>query len=67
LFSFLCIVLGAVALGAKGRIPGALLALSAIAGAFLGGTLVAVCMALAFIGGILAMIGTKTATAAAGT
>ena len=66
LFSFLCIVFGAVALGAKGRIPGTLLAVSAIAGAVLGGTAVAVCMALALIGGILAMIGTKKATAIAG-
>ena len=63
LFSFLCIVLGAVAMGAKGKVPGGLLALSAIAGAILGGTLVAVCMALALVGGILAMIGTKSATA----
>src|SRR5262245_7016642 len=66
LFSFLCIVFGAVALGAKGRIPGTLLAVSAIAGAVLGGTAVAVCMALALIGGSLAMIGTKKATAIAG-
>ena len=60
-FSFLTIVLGAVAMGAKGRVPGVLLILSAIAGAILGGTIVAIFMALAFIGGILAIIGPKEA------
>lgn len=58
-FSFLTIVLGAVAMGAKGKIPGILLIISAIAGAILGGTFVAVFMALALIGGIIATIGTK--------
>ncbi len=59
LFSFLVIVLGAIAIGAKSRLPGALLTLSAIAGAILGGTLVAVFMALAFVGGLVAMVGTR--------
>jgi hypothetical protein len=59
LFSFLVIILGAVAMGAKSKTPGALLTLSAIFGAVLGGTLVAIFMLLAFVGGILAMIGTK--------
>lgn len=58
-FSFLTIVLGAVAMGAKGRIPGVLLILCAIGGAILGGTLVAVFMALAAIGGILAVVGRR--------
>ncbi len=58
-FSFLTIVLGAVAMGAKGKMPGVLLMMCAIAGAVLGGTLVAVCMVLALIGGLLATIGTK--------
>ena len=58
LFSFLTIVLGAVAIGAKGRIPGVLIILCAIAGAILGGTLVAIFMALAGIGGLLAVIAT---------
>ena len=65
LFSFLCIILGAVALSARSKIPGALLSLSAIAGAVLGGTLVAIFMVLGLVGGILAMIGTKKQVAAA--
>jgi hypothetical protein len=56
-FSFLVIVLGAVAMGSSSRIPGMLLILSAICGAVLGGTLVAIFMLLAFVGGILATIG----------
>ena len=55
-FSFLTIVLGAVAIGAKGRIPGVLLILCAIGGAILGGTVVAIFMVLAAIGGILALV-----------
>jgi hypothetical protein len=58
-FSFLTIVLAAVAMGANSRWPGVLLILCAIAGAILGGTLVAVFMALALIGGILAMLGRR--------
>ena len=54
-FSFLTIVLGAVAIGAKGRLVGVLLILCAIAGAVLGGTIVAICMALALIGGLLVL------------
>ena len=64
LFSFLCIIFGAVAMSSESKIPGALLTLSAIAGAILGGTLVAVFMVLAFIGGILATIGAKKKVAA---
>jgi len=60
-FSFLTIVLGAVAMGAKGKVPGILLIVCSIAGAILGGTLVAVFMVLALIGGVLATIGTKKA------
>jgi len=56
-FSFLTIILGAVALGAKGRLPGILLMICAVAGAILGGTIVAVFMALAFIGGLIATFG----------
>lgn len=59
-FSFLTIILGAVALGAKGRLPGILLMICAIAGAILGGTLVAVFMVLAFIGGLIAISGRKS-------
>ena len=59
LFSFLVIILGAVAMSAKSKTPGALLTLSSILGAVLGGTFVAIFMLLAFVGGILAMMGTK--------
>ena len=59
-FSFLVIVFGAVAISAKGKIPGVLLIISSILGAILGGTLVAVFMVLALIGGILATIGSKS-------
>ncbi len=55
-FSFLTIVLGAVTIGAKGRIPGVLLIVRAVVGAILGGTFVAIFMGLAAIGGILAVI-----------
>ena len=58
-FSFLTIVLGAVAIGAKGRAPGILLIVCALAGAVLGGTLVAIFMALAAVGGLLAALGSK--------
>lgn len=59
-FSFAAIVLGAVALGAKGRLPGILLIICAVLGAVLGGTLVAVFMVLALVGGVLTVLGTKT-------
>jgi hypothetical protein len=62
-FSFLTIVLGAVALGSRGRLPGVLMIVCAIAGAVLGGTLVAVFMTLAFVGGLLAAIGGGAAPA----
>lgn len=55
-FAFLTIVLGAVSISAKSRLPGILLIVCAIAGAVLGGTLVAIFMGLAAIGGILAVI-----------
>ena len=63
-FSFLVIILGAIAMGASSRIPGILLILSSIAGAVLGGTFVAVCLVLALIGGILATFGVKKAPVA---
>ncbi|EJF89417.1 hypothetical protein MEG_01888 [Bartonella tamiae Th307] len=59
LFSFLCIIFAAVAIAAKGKVPGILLILSSLLGAFLGGTLVAICMVLALIGGIMALFGNK--------
>lgn len=58
LFSFLTIVMGAIALNSKSRIPGIITCLCAIAGAMLGGTLVAIFMVLALVGGALATIGT---------
>ena len=55
--SFLTIVFGSVCINAKGKLPGILLIFCAIAGAILGGTLVAIFMALALIGVILALFG----------
>lgn len=60
-FSFLTIVLGAVTLGAKSRIPGILLMICAVAGAILGGTIVAIFMVLAFVGGLLALFSNRNA------
>jgi Zn-dependent protease len=57
LFSFLIIVLGAVTMGAQSRKPALLLILCSIAGAILGGTLVALFMALALMGGVLGLFG----------
>ena len=59
IFSFLTIVLGAIAIGVKSRIPGILLIISSLAGIILGGTLVAIFMVLALIGGILVTIGAR--------
>lgn len=64
-FSFLTIVLGAVAMNAASRWPGILLIVCAIAGAILGGSIVAIFMVLALVGGVLALFG-KRAPAAAG-
>ena len=55
-FSFLTIILGAVSINAKSKVLGVLILICAIAGAILGGTLVAVFMALAFVGGILVIL-----------
>lgn len=54
-FSFLTIVLGAIATEVRGWVPGILLLCAALGGAALGGTLVAICMALAFAGGLVAL------------
>ena len=64
LFSFLTIVFAAIAMGAKGKVPGVLLILCALGGAILGGTLVAIPMALSLIGGILALFGNQPKTTA---
>jgi hypothetical protein len=60
-FSFIVIILGAIAITAKSKVPGILLIISSIAGAILGGTLVAVFMVLSLVGGVLAVIGAKKA------
>lgn len=57
IFSFLVIVLGAIAMGATTKTPGVLLIIASIFGAVLGGTLVAIFMVLSLIGGILALFG----------
>ncbi len=58
LFSFLAIVFGAIAIG-RPKGAGIGLIIVSILGAILGGTLVAICMALSLIGGILAVAGAK--------
>lgn len=58
-FSFLVIIFGAVAMGAKGKLPGILLIASSVLGAILGGTLVAIFMVLSLVGGILTLVGNK--------
>lgn len=60
LFSFLVIIFGAIAIGAKNRIIGILLIIFSILGMVLGGTIVAIFMVLALVGGILATIGVKS-------
>ncbi len=64
LFSFLTIVFGAFAI-ARPKGAGIGLIISSILGAVLGGTIVAVCMALSLIGGILAVVGAKKTISAA--
>jgi len=59
IFSFLVIIFGVVSLNAKSKTPGILLIISAVAGAVLGGTLVAIFMVLALVGGILVVVGKK--------
>lgn len=58
LFSFLAIVFGTVAI-VRWRWAGMALIICSILGIVLGGTMVAICMALSLIGGILAAIGTR--------
>lgn len=58
-FSFLAIILGAVAMGARSRWPGVLLVVCALLGIVFGGTLVAVTMVLALAGGTMAIIGKR--------
>lgn len=58
-FAFMTIVFGAICLATTARIYGIVLMLCALAGAVLGGTLVAVFMILALMGGILASLSPK--------
>ncbi len=62
-FSFMVIVFGAICIGTTTRIHGILLILCSIAGAILGGTFVAIFMALSLIGGVLAVIASQPKTA----
>lgn len=56
-FSFATIVLAAIGIANKGKMTGVLLIFSSLAGALLGGTFVAIFMALALIGGVLIIFG----------
>lgn len=56
--------LQAVAMNSKGRVPGVLLIPCTIAGAILGGTMVAVCTTLAVVGGIPAVAGSPQSSGA---
>lgn len=59
-FSFLVIVLGAVAMGARSMVPGILLIVCSLAGAVLGGSIVAIAMVLALAGGVLVILGVRS-------
>jgi len=59
LFSFLTIILGAVAMKVKSKTTGTLIIVSAILGMILGGTFVAIFMILPLIGGILVVTEAK--------
>lgn len=59
-FAFVTIVLGAVAIGTKGKLTGILVIASSLLGAILGGTAVAVCMVLSLAGGILVVVGASS-------
>lgn len=60
LFSLLIIFFGIIAVQKNSRKPGLLLILCALAGAFLGTTLVSIFMLLAMVGGILNVLTAKT-------
>jgi hypothetical protein len=54
-FSSLTIILGAVCVSARSRMPAAFLIVVALGGMVLGGTVVAICMVLALVGALLAV------------
>jgi len=58
-FSFVVIILGAMAIGSKSKKIGVFLIIASVLGAILGGTLVAIFMVLALAGGIIATMGIK--------
>ena len=57
LFSFAVIIFGALSLSSESKTNGIILIVLSILGIILGGTVVAMFMALSFIGGILVAIG----------
>jgi hypothetical protein len=63
LAAFLSIIIGAVAMGSKGKVPGILLIICAVLGAIFGGTIVAICMILTLAGGVMALFGNKNTPA----
>lgn len=65
-FSFMVIILGAVQIGVKGKITPTLLIFSSVAGIILGGTFVALCLALSLIGGVLGLFDKKEQQITAG-
>lgn len=63
-FSFLVIIFSAISMSAKTRVPPSLLIVSSLGGIVLGGTLVAIVLALGLIGGVLALFGNYQKVAA---
>jgi len=59
LFSFLCIIFGAIVISNSSKIAGFLLTASSVGGIVLGGTIVAIFMILSLIGGVLSLIGSR--------
>jgi hypothetical protein len=62
LFSFLTIILGAVCISARSRMLAAFLIFAALGGVVLGGTAVAIFMAVALVGGVLAVFAVRPST-----
>jgi hypothetical protein len=58
-FSFMVIILGAIAIGSKNRKIGIAIVVLSLFGIVLGGTPVAICLMLSVIGGILCIVGNK--------
>ena len=60
LFSFLTIIFGVICITVESKWPGIILIIVAASGAVLGGSLVAIFMALALLGGILTLFNKKS-------